>query len=104
MTMRVDCRHYQSRTYANGEAVRKCVLDLAPEAPWRCPAECPKYERKMIDAARKIIVVADHTKFGRGAVTPLAPLDTPDVVVSDSGLAPEHQELLRSQNVQVLLA
>jgi DeoR family fructose operon transcriptional repressor len=61
-------------------------------------------ERKMIDAARKIIVVADHTKFGRGAVTPLAPLDTPDVVVSDSGLAPEHQELLRSQNVQVLLA
>ena len=50
MTMRVDCRHYQSRTYANGEAVRKCVLDLAPEAPWRCPADCPKYERKMIDA------------------------------------------------------
>ena len=50
MTMRVDCRHYQSRTYANGEAVRKCTLDLAPEAPWRCPADCPKYERKMIDA------------------------------------------------------
>ncbi len=50
VTMRVDCRHYQSRTYANGEAVRKCVLDLAPEAPWRCPADCPKYERKMIDA------------------------------------------------------
>jgi hypothetical protein len=48
--MRVDCRHYQSRTYANGEAVRKCTLDLAPEAPWRCPADCPKYERKMIDA------------------------------------------------------
>ena len=50
VTMRVDCRHYQSRTYGNGEAVRKCVLDLAPEAPWRCPADCPKYERKMIDA------------------------------------------------------
>ena len=48
--MRVDCRHYQSRTYANGEAVRECTLDLAPEAPWRCPADCPKYERKMIDA------------------------------------------------------
>ena len=50
VTMRIDCRHYQSRTYANGEAVRKCTLDLAPEAPWRCPADCPKYERKMIDA------------------------------------------------------
>ena len=42
VTMRTDCRHYESRTYGNGEAVRKCVLDLAPEAPWRCPADCPK--------------------------------------------------------------
>jgi hypothetical protein len=48
--MRTDCKHYESRTYASGEAVRKCVLDLAPEAPWRCPADCPKYERRMIDA------------------------------------------------------
>jgi hypothetical protein len=50
MAMRTDCRHYESRTYASGEAVRKCALDLAPEAPWRCPADCPKYERRMIDA------------------------------------------------------
>ena len=50
MPMRTDCRHYESRTYASGEAVRKCLLDLAPEAPWRCPEECPRYERRMIDA------------------------------------------------------
>jgi len=50
VTMRIDCRHYQSRTYGTGEAVRKCTLDLAPDAPWSCPADCPKYERKMIDA------------------------------------------------------
>ena len=48
--MRSDCRHYQSRTYGSGEAVHKCTLDLAPDAPWRCPADCAKYERKMIDA------------------------------------------------------
>ena len=24
-------------------------LDLAPEAPWRCPADCPKYQRRMAD-------------------------------------------------------
>ena len=47
--MRTDCRHYESRTYGNGEAVRKCVLDLAPEAPWACPVDCPSYTRKMID-------------------------------------------------------
>ena len=50
MTMRTDCRHYESRTYASGEAVRKCALDLAPEAPWRCPVDCPRFERRMIDA------------------------------------------------------
>ena len=48
--MRTDCRHYESRTYSSGEAVRKCLLDLAPEAPWNCPADCPKYERRKIDA------------------------------------------------------
>jgi hypothetical protein len=48
--MRTDCRHYESRTYASGEAVRKCTIDLAPEAPWKCPDDCPGYERRKIDA------------------------------------------------------
>jgi hypothetical protein len=47
--MRQDCKHYESRTYANGETVRKCDLDLAPEAPWRCPADCPKFQRRLAD-------------------------------------------------------
>lgn len=47
--MRTDCKHYESRTYQSGEVVRRCALDLAPEAPWSCPAECPRYERRMID-------------------------------------------------------
>jgi hypothetical protein len=51
MPMRTDCRHYESRTYSNGEVVRKCRLDLAPEAPWRCPDDCPMFERRRIDVA-----------------------------------------------------
>lgn len=47
--MRTDCKQYESRTYANGDTVRKCNLDLAPEAPWRCPEDCPKYEPRHID-------------------------------------------------------
>jgi hypothetical protein len=49
MTMREDCRHFASRLYDDGEAARFCVLDLAPEAPWRCPDNCPQYERSVID-------------------------------------------------------
>ncbi len=47
--MREDCKNFQSRTYASGEVARFCVLDLAPEAPWRCPENCPRYERRMSD-------------------------------------------------------
>jgi len=48
--MREECKHFQSRTYASGEVARFCVLDLAPEAPWRCPQDCPCYERRLADA------------------------------------------------------
>ena len=51
MPMRTECKHYESRTYANGDAVRKCNLDLAPEAPWRCPDNCARYERRLADVA-----------------------------------------------------
>ena len=49
MPMREECKHFESRTYANGETVRKCNLDLAPEAPWRCPDQCVGYERRLAD-------------------------------------------------------
>jgi hypothetical protein len=49
MAMRQDCKFFESRTYPNGETVRKCDLDLAPEAPWRCPEGCPKFERRLAD-------------------------------------------------------
>jgi DeoR/GlpR family transcriptional regulator of sugar metabolism len=61
-------------------------------------------ERKMLEVARKVVIVSDHTKFGRGALIPLAPLDVVDVVVSDTGLDPEHQAWLRSHGIDVRLA
>jgi hypothetical protein len=49
--MRQECKHFESRTYANGDTVRKCHLDLAPDAPWRCPDDCPRYERRLAAVA-----------------------------------------------------
>jgi hypothetical protein len=49
--MRMECKNFESRTYANGETVRKCNLDLAPDAPWRCPDACPAYERRLADVS-----------------------------------------------------
>jgi hypothetical protein len=49
MPMREECKQFESRTYDDGETVRKCNLDLAPEAPWRCPENCSAYEPRLAD-------------------------------------------------------
>ena len=74
MPMREDCRHYQSRTYASGEVARFCVLDMAPDAPWRCPDNCPVYERRLADAGWT------HGKL----VEPPIEQEPPDVPAADA--------------------
>ena len=49
--MRTECKNFETRSYPNGDTVRMCNLDLAPEAPWRCPDNCPKFERRLADVA-----------------------------------------------------
>jgi DeoR/GlpR family transcriptional regulator of sugar metabolism len=61
-------------------------------------------ERKMIEVSQKVIIVADHTKFGRSAMLPVAALDVVDVIVTDKALAAEYQELVRSRDIELLLA
>ena len=61
-------------------------------------------EKKMIEVADRMIVVADHTKFGRGAMFHVASLGTADVVVSDKELAPEFIGLLERNQIDVRLA
>jgi len=65
--MRRDCRHYESRTYGSGETVRKCALDLAPEAPWRCPEECASFARRTLDIGWQ------YGSFGAEAGRPVPP-------------------------------
>ena len=76
MPMRQDCKYFESRSYPNGDTVRKCDLDLAPEAPWRCPEDCPSYTRRMVD------VNWSHGTF----VTPATP-DEPASLGEDDSIA-----------------
>ena len=65
--MRTDCHHYESRTYPSGETVRKCQLDLAPEAPWKCPEACPSFRRRIFDAGWQ------YGSLGGSATAPQSP-------------------------------
>jgi len=47
--MRQDCKFYASRILGSGDTMRTCELDLAPEAPWRCPADCAGFEPRLAD-------------------------------------------------------
>ena len=68
VAMREDCKHYQSRTYPSGEVARFCRIDLAPEAPWRCPEDCPGYEKRL-----------GNTGFERGSLVEPALEEEPTV-------------------------
>ena len=76
--MRTDCKHYESRTYQSGDVVRKCRIDLAPEAPWQCPADCAGYERR--DDRRGLVSTgrsADGAGAGRRAHRPSSAMTPP---------------------------
>lgn len=75
--MRQDCKYFESRTYPNGDTVRKCDLDLAPHAPWRCPDDCPKYTRRLVD------VNWNHGTL----VTPETPAEPPGLDDDDGSIA-----------------
>ena len=60
--------------------------------------------RAMIQVAERVIIVADHTKFGRNAMIPVATLDEIDTVVSDASLKNEYRQMLESHSVHCLIA
>lgn len=60
--------------------------------------------RAMMKCARRVIIVADHTKFGKNAMIHVADLDELNQIISDRELAAEHRQLLDDQGVDYLLA
>ena len=61
-------------------------------------------QKAMIQAGQKIIFCVDHTKLGRRSVSRLCDLDSIDIVVTDSGAAPEFVESLRQRGIEVVIA
>ena len=76
MPMREECKHFQSRTYDSGEVARFCVLDLAPEAPWKCPDDCPSYSPRLADVGWA------HGSLVEPALEPMP--DVPDEEAADA--------------------
>jgi DeoR/GlpR family transcriptional regulator of sugar metabolism len=60
--------------------------------------------RALAAAGRRLVVVADHTKWGVVGISTIAALDDADVVVTDDRLHPDAVHALRARVGDVLLA
>lgn len=60
--------------------------------------------RALIAAGRRLVVVADHTKWGVIGISSIAALSEAHTLITDEGLRPEAQDALREQVGELVLA
>ncbi|RSM81541.1 DeoR family transcriptional regulator [Amycolatopsis sp. WAC 01375] len=61
-------------------------------------------DRALVEAGRKLVVLADHTKWGIVGISTIAGLEEADVVVSDDGLSDSARETLTEQAGELMIA
>jgi DeoR family fructose operon transcriptional repressor len=61
-------------------------------------------KRALVAAARRVVVLADHTKIGRADFAYVAPLSDVDTVITDTGVAPELVEEIEAAGPRVVRA
>jgi DeoR/GlpR family transcriptional regulator of sugar metabolism len=60
--------------------------------------------REVINRARKMVVLVDHTKWGQRGFSSYAPLELADIVITSEGLGQDAERILRSKVQDVRLA
>jgi DeoR/GlpR family transcriptional regulator of sugar metabolism len=58
----------------------------------------------MIRKASRIVLVADHSKFGRVTLATIAPIGTAHVLITDGGAPRAMLERIRRRGVRVMVA
>ncbi|MET0191285.1 MAG: hypothetical protein ABW212_19965, partial [Pseudonocardia sediminis] len=60
--------------------------------------------RALVDAGQKLVVVADHTKWGTVGISTIAELGEADVLVTDEGLAEADRAVLEGEVDRLIVA
>lgn len=77
---------------------------ITPEGVTNSHALLVDIQRAMMQAADRVILCLDHTKLGRRSVARLADLDQVDLLITDTGAAPEAIAALRAHGLEVRVA
>jgi DeoR/GlpR family transcriptional regulator of sugar metabolism len=59
--------------------------------------------RALVEAAERLVVLADHTKWGTVGISSIVPLDRADVVITDDGLDEIARALLIEQVSELMV-
>jgi DeoR family transcriptional regulator, aga operon transcriptional repressor len=59
---------------------------------------------KMVDRAKRVIVLADSSKFGHVCLHRIAPLDRVHAVVTDPGISAEYREEFSRRGIELIIA
>jgi DeoR/GlpR family transcriptional regulator of sugar metabolism len=80
------------------------VHGMDPHSGFTCPNLLEaETDRALIEAARRLVIVADHTKWGIIGISSIAQLDQTDVLITDAGLEPEAREILERSVPQLVV-
>ena len=58
----------------------------------------------MMEHSQKTVMVCDSTKIGKAALIPFSPLERVDILVTDNALPSEKLELIKKQDIEVIIA
>jgi DeoR family fructose operon transcriptional repressor len=90
-----------------GIRVRKAVLGaggVVADGVYNSNMLLVETERRMMSCGQEVVIVADHSKFGRLALARLCGLDEVQRVISDPGLSEEYRGVLETAGVRLHLA
>jgi DeoR/GlpR family transcriptional regulator of sugar metabolism len=61
-------------------------------------------ERRMMEQAQQVVLLADQSKFGQQALSRLCGLEEIDIVVTDAPLSEEHEHRVRDAGCELIIA
>ena len=80
------------------------VHGMDPRSGFTCPNLLEAdTDRALIEAGRRLVVVADHTKWGVIGISSIARFDQADVLITDVGLPPDVRAMLEAQVGQLIV-
>ena len=80
------------------------VHGMDPRSGFTCPNLLEAdTDRALIEAGRRLVVVADHTKWGVIGISSIARFDQVDVLITDVGLPPDVRAMLEAKVGQLIV-